>query len=253
MFVKDMENCQRYLKQTWGIIMDIKAIIFDKDGTIADFAATFNPATKLVLDEVCQGDPELLEQAAEAVNFDLVSNQIMDTSIIIAGSGVDIAEALSSVLPIEDVEEFGSGLDEMFGEICQNTIEAIPGAAKALEALHSAGMILGVGTNDSEENAVTQMEVLDIDHLFEHITGADSGYGAKPGSGMIDAFVEVLGLKPHQVLMVGDSIHDMEAGKAAGVKTCAVETGPAKREELLPHADIVLSSITDLPKALNAK
>lgn len=233
--------------------MDIKAIIFDKDGTIADFTATFTPATKLVLDELCGGDPELLEQAAQAVHFDLASNKILDTSVIIAGSGVDIAEALSTVLPIEDIEEFGSGLDEMYGEICQNTVEALPGAAKALEALHDGGLILGVGTNDSEENAINQMEALDIDHLFEQIMGADSGFGAKPASGMIDAFVESLGLKPHEVLMVGDSVHDMEAGKAAGVKTCAVETGPAKREELLPHADMVLSSIKDLPNALNVK
>ena len=233
--------------------MNINAIIFDKDGTIADFTATFTPATKLVLDELSAGDPEVFEQMAEAVGFDHASNKIMDSSIIIAGSGVDIAEALSTVLPIEDIEEFGSGLDEMYGEICQNTVEALPGAPKALEALHEADILLGVGTNDSEENAVTQMEALDIDHLFEHIFGADSGYGAKPGSGMIDAFVERLGLRPEQVLMVGDSIHDIEAGRAAGVKTCAVETGPASREELLPHADMVLSSITELPAALSAK
>lgn len=233
--------------------MDIKAIIFDKDGTIADFSATFNNATKLVLDEICNGDPELLEQAATAVHYNLSSNTIGDQSIIIAGTGVDIAEALSTVLPIEDIEEYGTGLDEMFGEICLNTVEALPGVAKALEQLHKDEILLGVGTNDSEENAINQMEALELDHFFEHIFGADSGYGAKPGSGMIDAFKDRLGLRPEQVLMVGDSIHDMEAGRAAGVNTCAVETGPATREELLPHADMVLSSIADLPSFLNAK
>ena len=233
--------------------MNIKAIIFDKDGTLVDFAATFTPATKLVLEEICEGDPTLLGQAANAVHFDLENNKILDSSVIIAGSGIDLAEALSSVLPIEDIEEFGTGLDEMYGEVCQNTIQALPGVSTALEALHQEQILLGVGTNDSEENAITQMEALDIDHLFEHIFGADSGFGAKPGSGMIDAFVDSLGLKPDQVLMVGDSVHDMEAGKAAGVKTCAVETGPASREELLPHADLVLASISDLPKAINGK
>ena len=233
--------------------MDIKAIIFDKDGTLADFGATFNKATKLVLDEICQGNPELMEQASATVHFDLSSNTIGDKSVIIAGTGVDIAEALSAVLPIDDIEEYGTGLDEMFGEICLNTVELLPGAASALEALHDTGFTLGVGTNDSEENAINQLEAMQIDHLFESISGSDSGYGAKPESGMIDAFVETLGLRPNQVLMVGDSIHDMQAGKAAGVKTCAVETGPASREELLPHADMVLTSIIDLPDALTAK
>ncbi len=233
--------------------MDIKAIIFDKDGTIADFGATFNKATKLVLDELCNGDPELMEQAAQTIDYDLSSNLISNSSVIIAGSGIDIAEALSSVLQVEDIEEFGTIIDEMYGEICLNTVEAIPGASKALEVLDEAGVILGVGTNDSEENAINQMEALEIDHLFESISGADSGYGAKPGSGMIDAFVERLGLRPEQVLMVGDSTHDMQAGRAAGVKTCAVETGPATREELLPHADMVLSSITELPTIIAMK
>ncbi len=231
--------------------MDIKAIIFDKDGTIADFGVTFNKATKLVLDEICNGDPDLMERSAAALHYDLSTNLIGKESVIIAGTGIDIAEALSTVFPIEDIEDFGAVLDEMYGEICLNMVEALPGAAKALEKLHTGNIRLGVGTNDSEENAINQMEALDIDHLFEHIFGADSGYGAKPGSGMIDAFVDALGLKPEQVLMVGDSVHDMQAGKAAGVKTCAVETGPASREELLPHADMVLSSITELPNALS--
>ncbi|KAG1649898.1 Chromosome partition protein Smc [Nymphon striatum] len=43
----------------------------------------------------------------------------------------DIAEALSSVLPIEDIEEFGIGLDEMYGEVCQNTVQALPGISAA--------------------------------------------------------------------------------------------------------------------------
>ncbi|KAG1649897.1 Chromosome partition protein Smc [Nymphon striatum] len=108
----------KIFKITLGTRMDIKAVIFDKDGTITDFSATFNPATKLVL----EGD--------------------------------------------------------LRRHFC------------GLEALHGGDILLGIGTNDSEENAINQLEALDVDHLFEHIFGADSGYGAKPGSGMIDAFVE---------------------------------------------------------------
>lgn len=230
--------------------MDIRAIIFDKDGTLADFGATFNRATRLVLDELCHGDMDLMEQAAEVLNYDLSGNLIKDNSIIIAGSGIDIAEVLSTVLPIEDVEDFGGVIDAMFGEITLNTVQALPGVQDALEHLHERQLFLGVATNDAQANAEDQLEAMQIDHVFEHVFGADSGYGPKPGSGMIDAFVELLGLRPEQVLMVGDSIHDMQAGRAAGVKTCAVETGPATREELEPHADMILLSITELPMVL---
>ena len=47
--------------------------------------------------------------------------------------------------------------------------------------------------------------------------------------------------------MIGDSLHDLHAGKAAGFITVGVLTGPARRGALEPHADVVLNSIAELP------
>jgi phosphoglycolate phosphatase len=239
--------CQNFFRQNGTAIMDIKAILFDKDGTLFDFSATFDAATALVLDEICQGNKELVSKAAEAINYDLKTAKILPDSIVVAGTGADIAQALSPVLQIGDVERFGQGIDELYGEICINTVKTIDGVGKTLDGLHEEGILLGLVTNDTEENAISQMEQVELDHLFENIMGADSGYGQKPGSGMIDAFVGFHGLQPYQVMMVGDSVHDMDAGVAAGVVTVAVETGPATREELEPHADFVIASVNALP------
>lgn len=230
--------------------MDIKAVLFDKDGTLIDFAATFDAATGLVLDELCNGDQELLVKAAEAVGYDLAAKKIMPHSIVVSGTGIQLAEILSGILQVGDVEEFGNGIDRMFGEICINTVSPIDGAEKALDRLHGEGLILGMSTNDIEENAVDQMEAIQFDHMFETILGRDSGYGSKPGPGMANAFVNSLGLQPYQVMMVGDSVHDLEAGLSAGMVTVAVETGPADREELELHADFVIPSVRDLPELL---
>ncbi len=227
--------------------MDIRAVIFDKDGTLIDFAATFNPATRLVLDELCSGDKALMQQAADALGYDLEKMEARPGSVLIAGSGIDMSHALATVLPIKEPAEFSVELDALYGEICQDTVEKIPGVDKTLEHLHLQDVTLGIATNDAQANAVLQMEVLELDHLFEHIIGADSGYGAKPGSGMIDAFTDVVGFAPHQVMMVGDSYHDLEAGRNAGVMTCGVETGPATRAELEPYGDFVIASINELP------
>ena len=94
------------------------------------------------------------------------------------------------------------------------------------------------------------MEVIELDHLFENILGADSGYGAKPGTGMLDAFVATHGLQPYQVMMVGDSVHDMEAGVAAGMVTVGVESGLACRDVLGENADFLIKSIADLPNLI---
>lgn len=227
--------------------MNIRAILFDKDGTLADFPATFNPATGRVIDQISNGDQSLAEAIADVWDYDLEAGKIRDTSIIVAGSGLDITLALRSVMDIGDPSEYSKFLDRIYGDICEETVHAIEGAEVAIRQLAQLGFVLGVATNDSEANANSQMRSLGMHSFFSRIFGADSGFGGKPGPGMINAFVEHHGFAPNEVLMVGDSTHDLEAGRAASVSTCGVETGPASRRELEPMADLVLPSVAALP------
>jgi phosphoglycolate phosphatase len=85
--------------------------------------------------------------------------------------------------------------------------------------------------------------------LLGFIAGYDSGYGSKPDPGMVTAFAEQHALATHEVALVGDSLHDLVAARAAGAVSVAVLTGPRKRDaaaELERHADHVLGSIADL-------
>ena len=52
--------------------------------------------------------------------------------------------------------------------------------------------------------------------------------------------------------MVGDSTHDLSAGRAAGMRTVGVLTGVAQAEVLEPFADVILPSIADLPAWLDS-
>jgi phosphoglycolate phosphatase len=65
------------------------------------------------------------------------------------------------------------------------------------------------------------------------------------------AFANALGLSPAEVLMVGDSLHDLHAGRAAGMRTLGVLTGVAGAEVLAPHADYVLPDIGGLERLLD--
>jgi phosphoglycolate phosphatase len=55
-------------------------------------------------------------------------------------------------------------------------------------------------------------------------------------------------VSPSEVLMVGDSVHDMEAGKSAGMITVGVLTGFADKDTLSPLADVILPDISFLPE-----
>jgi phosphoglycolate phosphatase len=129
--------------------------------------------------------------------------------------------------------------------------EAVP-LVPFLTSLRTRGLRLGVATNDTEAPARAHLEAHGITGLFDFVAGYDSGYGPKPGPGMCLAFAKSQGLDPARVVMVGDSLHDLVAGRAAGMRTVAVLTGVARHADLVGHADSVLPDIGGLSDWLDA-
>jgi len=81
---------------------------------------------------------------------------------------------------------------------------------------------------------------------FDHVQGTD-GFPAKPEPDVVFKAVEALGAEPSDVLLVGDAPSDMEAGRRAGVKTCAVTWGYGNVDELRRHApDYWISAPSEL-------
>ena len=116
-----------------------------------------------------------------------------------------------------------------------------------LDRLRGAGLTLGLATNDAEAPALAHLTRAGVLDRFAFVAGYDSGHGAKPGPGMLDAFCRATGLAPAACAMVGDSAHDLASGRAAGMLTIGVLTGTATGAALAPHADVVLADIAALP------
>jgi len=112
---------------------------------------------------------------------------------------------------------------------------------------------LGVMTNDTEYSARAQLGIAGVLDRFDFIAGFDSGFGAKPAPDPLLAFCDAVGVAPARTAMVGDSTHDLIAGRAAGMATLGVLTGMAGAEELAPHADAVLPDIGHIPDWLAAR
>lgn len=218
----------------------IKGILFDKDGCLLDFRATWDQWAYSFLSDLAAGDMALLENLAGAVEYDLSSRQFSVTSAVIAGTAEDGVDLMMPHLPHLDR---AAVLAHNLETAAQATaVEIIP-LAPFLSDLRSRGVALGVATNDGEEAARSHMRQLGAEDGFDRIFGADSGYGGKPAPGMLLAFAGQMGLAPQEVAMVGDSTHDLLAGRAAGMHRVAVLTGLASREALAPHADHVFDDI----------
>jgi len=219
----------------------ITAIIFDKDGTLFDFTASWGAWTLGFLNEVATSDDQRAQLAA-VLGYDLTAQTFVKTSPVIAKTTPEIADILAPHLDM-DIATLNAVMNQQATKAMMRPAVDLP---QVLGDLRGRGIRLGLATNDTEAPARRHLSDAGVLHLFEFIAGCDSGWGGKPAPGQLLAFAAHLGIDPAQAAMVGDSTHDLHAARAAGMTAVAVLTGVADTAELQPHADIVLPDIGGL-------
>lgn len=228
--------------------MQIDGIVFDKDGTLFDFEATWSPWAAAFLRRICDGDETRAIQMGHIIGFDLPSGRFRPDSVVIAGTPEDILDVFDAAiadLPRNEVLDIINAEAEL-----APMAEAVP-LAPLLDELKARGLKLGVATNDAEAPAIAHLQAVGVQDRFDFIVGSDSGYGGKPAPGQLQAFCDQTGARPERSVMVGDSLHDLRAGKTAGFTCVGVLTGMATEDDLRDHADVVLPDIGHLPTWLD--
>lgn len=228
----------------------IEAVLFDKDGTLFDFAATWHAFAARLIDRLAEGEADLSQALARVLMFNLETGAFLPASPVIAGTNHEVAELVSQVLP-----DYGVGALEalIVAEAQKAPLSEAVALVPYLAGLAARGLTLGLMTNDSEAVARAHLQEAGIEGMFDFIAGADSGHGAKPSPLPLLAFARVTGHAPDRVIMVGDSLHDLAAGRAAGMWTAGVLTGLAEADTLAPLADVVLPDIGHLPAWLASR
>ena len=113
--------------------------------------------------------------------------------------------------------------------------------------MSAQGLRLGVATNDSEASARRHVEALGLLLISNSLSAMIPAMAASRSPAWCSPSHAISASSPVEVAMVGDSIHDLHAARAAGALAVAVLTGPATREELAPHADHLVDDIGALP------
>jgi len=227
--------------------MPLKAILFDKDGTLLDFDLTWGAAGYHVMKTIAQGDDAAFERLIAVTHYDLEARCYRPTSVMVAGALDEIGPLWAHALERSDYAAVSREIDRLFMALAPEYLVQVDDPRTILSGLAGRGYRLGIATNDSEAAALQQAELMGLIPHLDFIVGHDSGHGRKPDPGMVEAFAKKLGLSPGETALVGDSTHDLHAARAAGAVAIAVLSGPASREELEPHADYVIDSIADLP------
>lgn len=231
--------------------MKIEGILFDKDGTLLDYDATWAPLNKLAALEAAGGDPVVAERLLQAGGYDAATESHVPNSLLVSASNDVIAGSWAEMLGA-DPAHLTERITAVFEASSAATAVAVPGMEAVLAALKGRGLALGVATNDSEDSAYASLAPFGVVEHFSYVAGFDSGHGSKPGPGMVEGFSKATGLAPGAIAVVGDSHHDMEMGRSAGAGLLVgVLTGTGGRDDLAPHAHHVLESILELEALLD--
>lgn len=140
-------------------------------------------------------------------------------------------------------------LELLPGEIAQGGLEVLGGVAEALGWLAARSeVVLGIATGNVRAGAEAKLTAAGLTRFFP--VGAPGGYGCDSHlRAELVATAIARGRERRridQVIVVGDTVHDIAAARACDATVCAVATGSNTAEELV-HADAVFGSLTELP------
>ena len=227
----------------------IRALLFDKDGTLTDFRATWEGWLAPAVRALAQASGAPVEALARVVGVDPESGRIAPHGAFVTATNAEMAGHLARATG------WDAGRVGAWWGARAAGVEQVPvlDAGPFLAALRARGLRLGVLTNAGRDEAEAHLARLGAAPHLDALAACDDGHGAKPEPGGARAFARMLNLDPASVVLVGDGMTDMGAARAAGMRAVAVTTGTLDRAALAPHAEAVLDGIGALPGWLDAQ
>lgn len=209
----------------------LKLLIFDLDGTLTDTA----------------------QDIADAINYALKpfgqKKYSVEETKAMVGSG--ISKLLESLLPAKDDRSKKIVTDrflEYYSEHLLDNTKSYPHVKETLSKLGNYKK--AVVSNKREALSKSILDGLGILERFDIVFGSDSVPEKKPSPVPILKLLERFNVTCDETVIIGDSNYDIEAGKAAGIKTVAVTYGFRSRE-VLKDADFIVDSFNELPDVIS--
>jgi HAD superfamily hydrolase (TIGR01509 family) len=195
--------------------MNIKAILFDIDGTLVDS----NGAHIRAWEDAFEGVGKRFERS-------VVQNQM--------GKGADML--LPTLLPDLD-EKAKAALTTAQGDSFNNNyrdgIKPFPKARALIAHAHKLGQKVVFASSASKDDLEHYLDLLDVREYVDAATTSDDVEKTKPAPDIFStALAKLPGLSASDVLVVGDTPYDIEAAKKAGIQTVALRSGGFSDEAL---------------------
>ncbi len=188
------------------------AVLFDLDGTLVDSIGLLVASMEFAFDQRTHRPP-------------------VDEWVAMIGTPLDAMLAKWADGP-EDVQALRARYREFQFANHDAMTHAYPGTVETVHALHAAGYPLAVVTSKLEVGARRSLKFVGIEECFSAVVGIDHTERHKPEPEPVWHALSLLGVPAERAVFIGDSTHDMHAGRAAGVVTAAALWGPYDRAQL---------------------
>ena len=233
--------------------MDIRAIIFDKDGTLMKFDSFWVDVSHCAIRDILRQlnrDDIPMSRLLEALGISGDTSDI--DGLLCKGTYEQIALAIGKIF-----RNFGVDISDT--DIVRMTVSAYNDNSDSgkieptcknirgvLEKLKSGGRKLAVVTTDDFQITHKCLETLGIEDLFEKIYTDDGINPIKPNPGCALEFLSEFRIPAEKAVMVGDTMTDIHFARNAGISVIGVGENANSRERLMPYADAVIPDISYL-------
>lgn len=225
----------------------IRAILFDKDGTLLQFTEGWVDSIVGFLEDKILDDNKKREVFREiGIRED---GGVEENSILSSETAMDLAIIFSKYLD-EDLDEIYGELDDhLLNYLKKNNkfIRETCDLRSLFEALRNRGILIGIFTSDNYRQAKYSMDYLGLDFFIDFYAAADI-YKKKPNKESLEVFKKKYSLEDQEIIIVGDSRVDMVFGEDT-VKV-GVLCGTGSREMLAKYTDNIIDDPSQVLKFL---
>ncbi len=214
-----------------------KTIIFDLDGTLVDTAPDLTNVLNHILER--EGHTALDSESVRHMVGKGARNLLLQG---MSATGVAPTDVRLDQLVADFIDHYANHIAD--------DSKPFEGAVDMLEYFASQGVRMGVCTNKPAGLSRQLLAALKLDHYFGAVLGGDSLPVRKPDPLHILKTIDTLDADPAFAVMVGDSISDINAAKAANIPVVGVSYGYTDIPVARLNPDIIIHRLADLAPAL---